>query len=254
MSGHLDAIAMYFDLHLDPTTSISTSPHGNDNSSWDQAIYPVVKERLGRSEGREGEEVWVQRGDILHICATCTDTLLHVSVDRIERAAEETETRDTVEQPVLRSSVHFVDREALSRLNDGPYFSVYTSAISHALDLLRAEKYETESESSPGSGDDSELHCSMAGINLDGGGMESMHDGGGMESMHDGGGMESSDGGIGLGSGTKSPSGEDTAMGSENESESDEEDDFANCIALDMSHELPIIGIMAAKIGTCMCR
>lgn len=39
-SGRLDALAVWFDLHLDDTITIAT---GADNKScWEQAIYPLT--------------------------------------------------------------------------------------------------------------------------------------------------------------------------------------------------------------------
>lgn len=208
---------MHFDLNLDPTTSISTSPHGNENHSWDQAVYPVTT--------REGERkaVWVAKGDTLHLHATCTDTLLHISVDRIERGSEYQQMKPhegvSVEWPISGLPVHFVDRAALSRLNDGSYFAVYRSAISHALEILLSD----DTESSSSSADSSDLGSSVAGIQLDGNGMETGHS-----------------------------NGTELGPGSEMEtdkSQTDGEDDPANCIVLDMTHELPISGIMAATMG-----
>ena len=231
-SGYLDAIAMYFDLHLDPTISISTSPHSNEINSWEQAIFPTA---MREREGGKRSTVWAERGDILHLIATCSDTLLRVNIEKIERGEnyqEEMETcsNATTEQPVSGSPIHFVDRGALRRLNDETYFTVYSSAISHALEELRAEDSESEGES--GSSVDSrdigsDLHSSATGNTANG-------TGGGME-LRRGEAQLSCD--------------EVLESENENEPESDEED-IANCIALDMSHELSILGIIAAKIGT----
>ena len=224
-SGYLDAIVMYFDLHLDPTISISTSPHGNKTSSWDQAIFPALM-------GEKRAVVCVQKGDILHLNASCTDTLLHANIVRIERGEhyqEEMETcnNPTTEQPVIGLPIDFVDRGALRRLNDEAYFRVYSSAISHALEQLRAEDTESESGSSVESQDHtsepySSATCGTA--NSAGSGMESRHEE------------------------TRLPSDEMLESENENEPETDEED-IANCIVLDMTHELSILGVMATKIG-----
>ena len=39
-SGRLDAIAVWFDLHLDDTITISTA--ADTESCWEQAVYPVL--------------------------------------------------------------------------------------------------------------------------------------------------------------------------------------------------------------------
>lgn len=37
--GELDALAVWFQLHLDEDSSLSTGPH--EDTCWEQAIYPV---------------------------------------------------------------------------------------------------------------------------------------------------------------------------------------------------------------------
>lgn len=39
--GRVDALAMWFDLHLDSITSLSSAPEAN--SCWEQAIFPVLQ-------------------------------------------------------------------------------------------------------------------------------------------------------------------------------------------------------------------
>ena len=202
--GNLDAIATYFDLHLDETTTISTSPHCNENS-WEQALYPIATGGEG-----ERESLVVERGDYVHLRVWCTDTLVHVTLEKIERKSPDADdcaisgssgqfvdTGVKVEYPISGSSVHFVDRGAICRLNDEAYYATYSSAISHALNLLHSEESDTSSI---------ESHSHVVGMELD-------HKSNGMES------------------------GNETST------------DVAECIVLDMTHELSILGIMAAKIG-----
>lgn len=40
-SGRVDAIAVWFDLHLDDNVTITTSPVMNN--CWEQAIFPVIQ-------------------------------------------------------------------------------------------------------------------------------------------------------------------------------------------------------------------
>ena len=42
--GRVDALAMWFDLHLDSITSLSSAPEAK--SCWEQAIYPVLQSHL----------------------------------------------------------------------------------------------------------------------------------------------------------------------------------------------------------------
>lgn len=71
MNGQLDAIAVWFDLHLDKQTSFSTAPSWD--ISWEQAVFPVK------------EDLCVEKGDVVHLHASCTDTLLRMVVEDIER-------------------------------------------------------------------------------------------------------------------------------------------------------------------------
>ena len=86
-AGCLDAVATYYDLHLDSSVTISTSPYGNQNCSWEQAVYPLT------ATADEGgmKSIRVEEGDIVHIKAACTDSLLHVTVERIERNSTDKE-------------------------------------------------------------------------------------------------------------------------------------------------------------------
>ncbi|EDO38718.1 predicted protein [Nematostella vectensis] len=43
--GNMDAIAVWFDLHLDETTTISTAP-GKGSLCWEQAVFPVYPHHL----------------------------------------------------------------------------------------------------------------------------------------------------------------------------------------------------------------
>ena len=38
--GHLDALAVWFDLHLDECVTITTAP--DTENCWEQAVYPVL--------------------------------------------------------------------------------------------------------------------------------------------------------------------------------------------------------------------
>lgn len=68
--GMVDAVAVWFQLHLDSEVSISTAPSWD--ISWEQALFPVP--RL----------MEVQRRDSLQLLASCFDTLLNVELEGIE--------------------------------------------------------------------------------------------------------------------------------------------------------------------------
>ncbi|KAG7333719.1 hypothetical protein KOW79_002126 [Hemibagrus wyckioides] len=63
--GDVDALAVWFELHLDQENSISTGP--DEDTCWEQAIYPV------------SSQCSVKRGDELLVEASCRDAYLRVS-------------------------------------------------------------------------------------------------------------------------------------------------------------------------------
>lgn len=217
---------MYFDLHLDATTTVSTSPFNNETSAWEQAIYPIATSR-GVGGERVVNGLLVERGDSIHLHIVCSDTLVHVNVGKIERPSSDTGATtqcpisesagqfvDSGAGTVSGSTVHFIDRGAMCRLNDKGYYAVYSSAISHSLKLFQTEDLTSSSNDS-----NSESHSNSTGSDSNVIGMESEHH-----------------------------SNYGTGMESENEISTDDED-IAECIVLDMSHELPLLGLMAAKLG-----
>ena len=44
--GHVDALAMWFDLHLDADITLSSAPESD--SCWEQAIHPVLPNMKGQ--------------------------------------------------------------------------------------------------------------------------------------------------------------------------------------------------------------
>jgi len=42
--GHLDAIVLWFELHLDESVSLTTDP--SSESCWEQAVYPVLPSHI----------------------------------------------------------------------------------------------------------------------------------------------------------------------------------------------------------------
>ncbi|TTD47739.1 Protein arginine N-methyltransferase 9 [Bagarius yarrelli] len=63
--GDVDALVVWFELHLDQDNSISTGP--DEDTCWEQAIYPVPSHYS------------VKRGDELLLEASCRDAYLRVS-------------------------------------------------------------------------------------------------------------------------------------------------------------------------------
>ena len=302
--GRLDAIATYFDLHLDPESSFTTSPIDNVCSSWEQAIFPVV----WGGEGGRGGGVWVEKGDAVLLCASCSETFLVMNVEGVargrrggerggggggeerggggggERRGEgggerggggggerggggggerggvsgdnrmDVQARGATERENLpgahfitkeyrtsQSFDHFVDRAALSRLNDTAYVEMYSAAILEALNAMETMESGTDSSSV------SSLDSGMANMELGTATVEPGHNGGG-ECWN---GMETEASGIE----NEHESTWEREEEEEGEEEEEEEEDLANCIVLDMSHEFSILGLMALKLGenTLLC-
>ena len=71
--GMVDAVAMWFELHLDSEVSFCTAPSWD--LSWEQALFPMSR------------EMEVQRGDAVRLLASCSDILLKMEVEGIQRSA-----------------------------------------------------------------------------------------------------------------------------------------------------------------------
>ena len=229
--GCLDAMVTYYDLHLDSEVSISTSPHGNQNCSWEQAVYPILTVDAGKRENMQ-----VKKGDVIHLCAVCTDTLLHVNVERIERKSVCSDgDGGDADCPIPESSTtHFIDRGAMCRLNDAAYHEVYSSATTHALQLLHS--YKSLRPSSAAGHDECDM---IPGSKVCETSTES-------ETLTEGD-IDSSVSSADL-----------SSEGSGSESSSSAK--VAEVIVLDLSHELSVLGLIAANQGnysvllcTCNC-
>ena len=55
-SGKLDAIAVWFDLHLDEDISISTDP--TNKNCWEQAIFPVLPSNFCHCHNGKGIHIY----------------------------------------------------------------------------------------------------------------------------------------------------------------------------------------------------
>jgi type II protein arginine methyltransferase len=206
--GQLDAIAVWFDLHLDSQNSFSTGP--SCDISWEQAIFPARHENH------------LQDGDTVLLHASCTDTLLQMEVEGVSRrevndsklksSGELSMNGDPQHQQVFgpkhnteaaefklddklctatvnradESPLFYVERSELCRWNDGDYIEGYRRSLAWAVEAVRNGDLEGEGEESES---------------------------------------------------------EDESSGSEMD------EDFANCLVLDMTHGLSPFGLMAAKEG-----
>nr|XP_006629607.1 PREDICTED: putative protein arginine N-methyltransferase 9 [Lepisosteus oculatus]XP_015199997.1 PREDICTED: putative protein arginine N-methyltransferase 9 [Lepisosteus oculatus] len=85
--GVLDAIALWFELHLDEENSLSTGPE--EETCWEQAIYPVQNLR----------NCSVKPGDTLMLDVLCQDVYLRICNVIVVRAEDHTQAHRASEEP-----------------------------------------------------------------------------------------------------------------------------------------------------------
>ncbi|XP_035681663.1 protein arginine N-methyltransferase 9-like [Branchiostoma floridae] len=79
--GMVDAVVMWFDLHLDEETHLSTSPE--QDTCWEQAIFPVHRHHLTGSDClRSGLKV--EEGDTVVVSATCGGDCIRMWVSEVQ--------------------------------------------------------------------------------------------------------------------------------------------------------------------------
>ncbi|XP_031571000.1 protein arginine N-methyltransferase 9-like [Actinia tenebrosa] len=79
-SGNVDAIAVWFDLHLDENVCISTGP-SDDSLCWEQAIFPVHPHHLVNKSSHEVDNeilINVNEGDSLTITGVVSQEYLQI--------------------------------------------------------------------------------------------------------------------------------------------------------------------------------
>ncbi|KAL5493356.1 hypothetical protein EMCRGX_G014525 [Ephydatia muelleri] len=154
--GQLDAIATWFDLHLDEEISISTSPLWD--ISWEQALFPMQR------------GVAVDPGNHIHLHSSCSDILLDVRLWVLYV------TRNPF-------AVSYIERHEVCRLNDVLYMECYLCSLREAILTARKEALSgSESE-------EDEMVCEdMQGLCIGGGGV-----GGGVKVIHGEGQVSGSD-------------------------------------------------------------
>ncbi|XP_066286582.1 protein arginine N-methyltransferase 9-like [Branchiostoma lanceolatum] len=79
--GVVDAIVMWFDLHLDDETHLSTSP--DQDTCWEQAIFPVHRHHLTESDCLTGG-LQVAEGDTVVVSATCRGDCIRMWVSEVQ--------------------------------------------------------------------------------------------------------------------------------------------------------------------------
>eukprot|EP00058_Branchiostoma_floridae_P026120 XP_002611610.1 hypothetical protein BRAFLDRAFT_117147 [Branchiostoma floridae] len=79
--GVVDAVVMWFDLHLDEETHLSTSPE--QDTCWEQAIFPVHRHHLAGSDCLT-RGLQVEEGDTVVVSATCGGDCVRMWVSEVQ--------------------------------------------------------------------------------------------------------------------------------------------------------------------------
>ena len=209
--GQLDAIATWFDLHLDEEVCISTSPLWD--ISWEQALFPMQRGMA------------VAPGNHLCLHSSCSDILLDVrlvgvasntkttpppsvpfSFPRVDTLCQTKSALGSMQEdppptpPTTTPPVFYIERHEVCRLNDVLYMERYFCSIQEAILTARKEAWS-------GSESEEEMVCAdMNGLCIGGGGEGQLG--------------RSDEGGV------------------------------ANCLVLDLTHGPSLFGIAAAMKGT----
>ncbi|XP_057699598.1 protein arginine N-methyltransferase 9 [Corythoichthys intestinalis] len=138
--GELDALAVWFQLHLDEESSLSTGPH--EDTCWEQAIYPE----------HASKGFVLKRGDELLVDVSCRDAYLRLRSVAVLRSGRElrldasTDPRDpeaelcsALASLQTRPDVCVLECSEMALLNNGDYHHSFAAALSKLLTRLKAE-------------------------------------------------------------------------------------------------------------------
>uniref|UniRef100_A0A3B3T7N9 Protein arginine N-methyltransferase 9 n=1 Tax=Paramormyrops kingsleyae TaxID=1676925 RepID=A0A3B3T7N9_9TELE len=149
--GMLDALAMWFELHLDKETSLSTGPQ--EDTCWEQAIYPV--QHLSECSLKAGDELLVE--------VSCKDSCLRIHAIAVVRDGLVTSLDDSASGPVCgqtlgteaelcsalaslqtgrSGSQHacVLESSEIAMINNVQYHESYSRALEKLLRALRASR------------------------------------------------------------------------------------------------------------------
>ncbi|XP_022086434.1 protein arginine N-methyltransferase 9-like [Acanthaster planci] len=86
-SGQVDAILSWFELILDETQTLSSSP--DSGSCWEQAVFPVTPRNYSPPglRGDFEEDLCVRKCDNISVAVSCQDECLHLRCEKITHQA-----------------------------------------------------------------------------------------------------------------------------------------------------------------------
>ncbi|XP_077574992.1 protein arginine N-methyltransferase 9 [Stigmatopora nigra] len=138
--GKLDALAVWFNLHLDQESSLSTGPH--EDTCWEHAIYPE----------HTSKGFLLKTGDELLVDVSCRETYLHLHSMavtrngrhvRLDTAADlrdpEAELCSALACLQTRTDICLLDYSEMALLNNERYHRSFAAALSELVTRLKAE-------------------------------------------------------------------------------------------------------------------
>ncbi|XP_071127161.1 protein arginine N-methyltransferase 9-like [Mytilus edulis] len=128
--GKLDAIALWFDLHLDEDISISTDP--TNKNCWEQAIYPVLPSNFCYCQnGQVQNNYQIRSGSKLHLCFTLDGNYLHLNSCQVKDSDIMSCDVEMAENFVVQNyhDPVLLERTEISKLNNLDMNRIYCQAI-----------------------------------------------------------------------------------------------------------------------------
>ncbi|XP_077381880.1 protein arginine N-methyltransferase 9 isoform X1 [Festucalex cinctus] len=151
--GELDALAVWFQLHLDEESGLSTGPH--EDTCWEQAIYPE----------HAGKGFLLQGGDELIVEVSCLDAYLRLCSVAVSRGGQEIGVGATPDprdsgglvpnaeaelcsalaslQTRQQQDVCMLECSEMALLNNSDYHRSFAGALSKLVSRLKAQSTST---------------------------------------------------------------------------------------------------------------
>ncbi|XP_077427443.1 protein arginine N-methyltransferase 9 isoform X2 [Vanacampus margaritifer] len=157
--GELDALAVWFQLHLDEESSLSTGPH--EDTCWEQAIYPE----------HTSKGFLLQGGDELIVEVSCRDAYLRLCSVAVLRSGQQIHLGTTPDphdsdglvpnaeaelcsalaslQTRQQHDVCMLECSEMALLNNSDYHRSFAGALSKLISRLKAQSQSMEDPDVP---------------------------------------------------------------------------------------------------------
>lgn len=139
--GTVDAIMVYFVLHLDDSIRLNSSP--TSDSCWEQAVYAVHHMKTVSVGTQIQLEVTCSKEFLLVEVAEAVNTK-YSSCNCVASGEDTTDFTGSVDHSQRNAppglKIHRIDRRLVARLNDAMYVDSYTQVISRTIERLKLRK------------------------------------------------------------------------------------------------------------------